>query len=470
MGILGLVDPEKIDPGPGGVQAPSTDFWEMVPAVADAQARARGSYSKEIFKNLEMADRDKKYKELTGSILIQDAINGRPDRDQLMNDYLSNKNLENVHKVIDEYLGTVRTQDPERFKDVKTNVELDGVVKEKAIAALREEKRVAGGATPTARLLGGIVGGVGGTMADPIQMASLFLGAGRSAGIIKTMLIEAGINAGVEVATYPAVKSWQDELGEEYGVTDLLQNAGIAAIFGAVGGGLFKGIEIMADKLPNSGKIAALRGALEDIKERDLNGTRTDNIRLSEPIDEVILALKHEERRLAIEEANPARYSDSVDPSIHRKALAEVDAAINEGRAPDFTRMEVSDDVIRSLDTARMKEDAANFHRVISTPEARASVGPSPRVSEVAEAFDRPFIKTAQQVDESLESLNSAEMLSFEKRKFDDAFPKDQPSNEKILFNDGTGDKELTIEQIRQSFKDDFDFISAVTSCGIGGK
>lgn len=469
MGILGLVDQNKIDAGPGGVQAPSTTFSDVFSASFDSMTRTRGSYSKQIFTGLEFNERDKKYKELTGNNLIQDALNGRPDRDQLMNDYLSNNNVESVHKVIDEYLGALRARDPERFKDVKTTGEVDASVKEKAISSLREEQKVGAGATPSARLLGGLAGGVAGSVADPINLATLPLGAGLASGIFKTMLIEAGINAGTELASYPFVSEWQKELGQDYGPADLAENMGMAALFGAGFGGLFKGIEIAAGKLPNSAKIASLRGALEDIRERDINGTRTDNIKLTESVDEIILALKHEERRLAIEEANPARYSESADPSLHRRALAEVDAAINEGRAPDFSKMRVSDDVIRSLDEGKMKPDAANFYRTITTPEKMTARAAGNVASEVSEAFDRPVIKTASQVDEAIESLNSSEMLSFEKRKFDDAFPKDQPSSEKILFNDGTGDKELTIEQIRQSFKDDFDFISAVTSCGIGG-
>jgi hypothetical protein len=119
-----------------------------------------------------------------------------------------------------------------------------------------------------------------------------------------------------------------------------------------------------------------------------------------------------------------------------------------------------------------MKEDMANFHAtIVDPPSAKVlSEADAPsKVTPLSEAFDKPVMKTLDEVQENIELMKASETISFEKRKFDDAFPEGVADTEKIVFNDGTGDKEISIAQLREEFKSDADYISAITSCGIGG-
>lgn len=100
--------------------------------------------------------------------------------------------------------------------------------------------------------LGGVaatlVGSIGGSFRDPLQVATLFIGGGAgTAGSValrigQVALREAAINTGVVALMQPRVQAWREEAGLRAGVVPALENLGLAALFGAIPGGAIQGV------------------------------------------------------------------------------------------------------------------------------------------------------------------------------------------------------------------------------------
>lgn len=350
MSVLGLIDKSRVDAGFGAIEAPSTEFSDVVPASLEATARNYLTSSKDFFEGRERSTRDQKYKELTGRDLYEDAIQASPQAEKMLErrKRLGDANAfrfdPEVLAAVDQHIGTLKTQDPTKFQGVFNSEEITGEVKRKARESLAKSETVQAGATPFAAVAGNLVGGAAASFIDPLNLATIPLGAGISAGIIKTALIEAGVNIGAEIVSHPFVSEWQKELGNEYGAADFAENIGMAALFGAGLGAATKAIPMGYAKAKNLmfDQMAAKFDELDNIPARD--------------------AARAESRRVHIESADPARLIDDVDPQAHRQALEEADAAINQGRAIDPERIPLTDDQVRAMDPARMDEGARAVH------------------------------------------------------------------------------------------------------------
>lgn len=124
-------------------------------------------------------------------------------------------------------------------------------IAEDAAAIMRaadQEFAAASGAAaelPAWRRFGNVIGGgIAGALRDPLQVATLTLGAAPSGGrlvvgrILQVMLTEAAVNAGVETAVIAASQDWRRRAGLETGTAQALAQVGLAALFGAGFGGL----------------------------------------------------------------------------------------------------------------------------------------------------------------------------------------------------------------------------------------
>lgn len=92
-----------------------------------------------------------------------------------------------------------------------------------------------------------LAGGFAGSLRDPLNVASLFLGAGsaaRTAGgrILSVALKEAAINAGVELAAQPIVQDWRKQNGLDSGFLQAAENVALAAAFGGAFGAAGRGV------------------------------------------------------------------------------------------------------------------------------------------------------------------------------------------------------------------------------------
>ncbi|RXT29371.1 hypothetical protein B5P46_11870 [Rhizobium leguminosarum] len=128
-------------------------------------------------------------------------------------------------------------------------LDVEGRVRRQQRAAEAEQARAAQSPElgTVARVSAQLLGGLKGTARDPYQWAMAVTGAGGSATgtvvarIGKTMLTEALINGGQELVLQGASQERKKAAGLEYGMDDMLKNAGIAATFGALFGGTIEG-------------------------------------------------------------------------------------------------------------------------------------------------------------------------------------------------------------------------------------
>ncbi|MBY2992498.1 hypothetical protein HF272_13770 [Rhizobium leguminosarum] len=128
-------------------------------------------------------------------------------------------------------------------------LDVEGRVKRQQRAAEAEQARAAQSPElgTVARFSAQLLGGLKGTARDPYQWAMAVTGGGGSstgtvvARIGKTMLTEALINGGQELVLQGASQERKKAAGLEYGMDDMLKNAGIAATFGALFGGTIEG-------------------------------------------------------------------------------------------------------------------------------------------------------------------------------------------------------------------------------------
>lgn len=97
---------------------------------------------------------------------------------------------------------------------------------------------------------GGFVGQVGAEFTDPINIATLPVGASARAGILATAAIEAAVNATIEGLDTTNRNAIARSLGLPEG--NALENAILGGAFGAVFGGSIKGLQLAAPKATRS--------------------------------------------------------------------------------------------------------------------------------------------------------------------------------------------------------------------------
>lgn len=139
-----------------------------------------------------------------------------------------------------------RATDPKNWQDIKTQAEMIAEINDLGRAEEAEfsgEYGAVSKAQSTGAALGGqLMAGLSGVITDPINLATIGFGAPASAGILRTMAIEAGLNAGIEAAEIPAHAAWAKRMGREYGAKEALLDVGFAGVGAAGLSGAIKGI------------------------------------------------------------------------------------------------------------------------------------------------------------------------------------------------------------------------------------
>lgn len=523
MSLAGLIDKSKMDIDGQGIGLPSTDIFDVFSTGLESITRNQLTTSETFQMDSERYGRDKRYKELTGRDLYADAFDQAPEPQKLFEKYTVGQGFvpnEEQSAAVDAYLLKIRQQDPEKFKDLANSSQIKEIVKEKAKAAAEIHAKAVAGASDSAALFGQVGAGLVSGFADPLNLMTIPLGAGMASSIFRTALIEAGINAGAEVVAYPFVKKWQQDLGQEYGQDDLIMGMGISALFGGIvgAGGKFGAMKL--EEMSNSAKLATMRQVINDLEAKDAFD-RT--MKTSQPANEVMEALRHEERRNHIQEADPARYNPDIGPEVHSWALEQVDAAVNEGRMvrvplpdEDFKKIDVK--MLPKADQAAAKLvlqrglknnlvdfDDAELQKVrgrqkilleeLENPDSHLDpagrrviendleilnrhVGPHPDTLPPGQVIDfRPRQNSVllepraepiplDQRQEIMEMYDSPEMRKAEIAEFENRF---QDPEERIFMEVGEDGQtlDLSADELRQMFKDDDSYFSAISSCGL---
>lgn len=151
-------------------------------------------------------------------------------------------NSDNKFSATDEYILEKRKTDP-RYLNVKTKSEMKAAAQDEALKSQLNLQRTVKGASPLEGVVGSVVGGLGGSLTDPLTLAAgaaggLFI---KTKNIGKIIAIEAGIGVGTEVAIQPFISGWQKEIGNEYGLGDALTNVAFAGIASAGFAGISSG-------------------------------------------------------------------------------------------------------------------------------------------------------------------------------------------------------------------------------------
>lgn len=458
MSALDLIDESKMDPGFRQVQAPASSFTDVFHSTIDSQLRAGNPVSKPLFEGLEIGERDDLYRKQTGRYLYDDAVEFLPEEEREQARYHINKGSlgdPELQGAIDKFLLDKRSREPEA-EPISTYAEISDRVKTKAKEALTTQKAAVAGASDFDRWTGSLAGGAVASFADPINLASLPFGAGAAAGILRTAIVEGLINVGAEALSFPLVAAWQEELGQEYGLKEFKENAGMAFLFGAGVSGSLKGLSV------GYGKAKSLFMANAARKFDELGDMPA------------MAAAQHEARRLHIEESNPARLSDQVDPRAHVDAIREVDAAINEGRSLDSAMLRLTDDEVRGLDTSRMDEGTRLAHERIveASPEhspARAPGELAPARQELPQHLDfsKEVPPEVGRQNEIAEFYESPEWKAKEEADFEEAVA-GLSDDTKIFLDDERGD--VSVAELRELFESDRAYLDGINFCGIGAK
>jgi len=123
-----------------------------------------------------------------------------------------------------------------------TSEELESEVLRRRQDVFNESQRISSYGTSAASWWGGTLGGIAGSLADPLVVATMAFGAGWATGIVRTVLIEAGIGfsttAAVDLVRMNAIR----QVDPDFDFGDVLAESTFAAAGAGVLGGAIKGI------------------------------------------------------------------------------------------------------------------------------------------------------------------------------------------------------------------------------------
>lgn len=215
--------------------------------------------------------------------------------------------------------------------------------REAVTAAARSRVEEAQAKLERGSAFGGFVGAVGAEFVDPLNIATLPVGASGRAGILATAAIEAGINAVIEGLDTTSRNAIARELDQPE--SGILGNVIRGAAFGAVAGGGIRAIQKgappaakAAARLTRSG-VSALSGLIRRPSDRRALGEAL----LSDP-DPNVSSLARQVIEDAVEaEAATAGGRQSADSlAEHESRLEETARALERGEEPQMPDRPVS--------------------------------------------------------------------------------------------------------------------------------
>jgi len=247
----------------------------------------------------------------------------------------------------------------------------DGIQREadeRALSARREAQKLAVRPQTFASSAGGVLGGIAGTMTDPLNIATLTLGAPARLGILGTAAVEGAIGVGTQTAIEALTYGYKSRVDPTFGPGDSATNIIEAGVGGAVIGGGIKGL------------IEATRFVAKRVPSRDTQD-----------------ALNVLEREAALDDANPNPPTDLAGYSAHRQTMDQAIAAVEEGRIAEvrepYRSVNILDEpspVVRADEAIVTRETPEPVQRAVEEPEPERLLAErrdmavhSPRLAEV---------------------------------------------------------------------------------------
>lgn len=408
MGIGKLIEPNQLDPGFGVMERPQASFGEVF------SSGLKGLQSEVVtnsqFQRLKDArfDRARKFKEISGEDLsykltgevidLQEANKiavstpsgaalAQKQTKKIIDRFKTKfpqtldgvKNISELKEsLVDQHIVSLRTQDPEKYKDMKTTKEMQQIIAKQQIIDREKFEKVARNASGFNRVAGSLSAGLVLTTQDPVNYLALLVPGSQTRSIARAMLFEAGINAGVETLSQFEIAKVQAELGIEYGFTESATNVGFAALFGGGIGGLGK--------------------ALENRTFSTMWGKIAENPRLKEFGQQ---AARHMERLSHVMENNPFRRNPELNRGRHVKSLEIASEKLGRNEPINASDLPISQQEFDSL-RANITPDMNQFERHLAqqlkkfqTEEVRPSLVDQPySVNTLPEQLLRKFDET----------------------------------------------------------------------------
>lgn len=285
MSLLYAIDTRKtVDARQAAVEP--VGFGELFSAQFDNTKKNHWTISSDIVYGQAATEQAEQYRELTGQ-----------DLDEVLTPALVQKRIAMNRDLMRDEKHQIR-----REKLAELGVEVDDldVIAERIVAA--SDKRLM---EATARARRGtnvrtaqVLGSLGSAVLDPLNLATMFYGAGAGRTVLQTMAIEGVIGAGTELASAPAISAWQKQLGKEYGFDEIMTGMLFGGLGGAAFGGAFRGASHAINKLKNA-REGLMREALADVEREVLlleykpeGISREEHIQNQKIFDERVLDLE----------------------------------------------------------------------------------------------------------------------------------------------------------------------------------
>lgn len=245
-----------------------------------------------------------------------------------------------INSKVDAFILQKRSTD-DRYNNIKTTYEIKRDIESEAkftreYVTRQKAGEGAGGAAV------GFAGGVIGSFADPINIASMFMGFGESKSVLSYMAKEAGLNAAIETAQIPGRVEWENRLGYKYGLKEAATDIAFAGAAGGVFAGISRGISKGVERVYNFSKRRSVGQEVFDAVAMD----KTMPIEVRENAANM-------SRIAHIDENNPIENPTIGDVVTHRKNMVETENAFKENRNPEVTNEPVIDSYITKAQAIR---------------------------------------------------------------------------------------------------------------------
>lgn len=226
--------------------------------------------------------------------------------------------------LIDQHIMTGRKENPGIWDGIKTTAEIRAEGKKVADEATKNFEDLAiRNPSTLSRTVGSMAGGMAGAMTDPLNIATLPLGAGETKaigagafgvarGIALAAAKEGAIQAAIEAASIPQIASWQNQVGHKYGLNEAASDVAMGFLGGAaIRGGM-------------EGAVPALRAARKGTAKASsymLDQVATRAPGLTQSVKD---SLKYMSRAEYIDEDSIVPITNHAELREHRAAAAKV--------------------------------------------------------------------------------------------------------------------------------------------------
>lgn len=236
--------------------------------------------------------------------------------------------------LIDTIIARGRKEDPVRWDGIKTTAEIREEGKRIANNATKNAEQVtARNPSQLSNIFGQLAGGIGGAFTDPLNVATLPIGAGplkivgsgafaTAKAIALTAAKEGAIQAAVQAASIPQVAHWQNTVGHKYGLSEAATDIGLGFAGGAALRAGFEGV------------IPAVRGAYKGANHVSAYALDTIAARATNLPQSVKDSLKYMSRTAYVDDAVPFQIKNTGELKAHREIAQKVADDVNQYKRP----------------------------------------------------------------------------------------------------------------------------------------